>query len=138
MTTSMRAVRALVLAGAALLTAGAVPAEAVPRTSHAGDWLHLTVTHGDVATGGTRGALLLCDPPGGHPHAVRACEELDAADGDISRIPPAPDAVCSLIYAPVTASAQGVWDGRRIDYTHTFSNSCVMEAETGAVFALTD
>lgn len=85
---------------------------------------------------GTRGALLLCDPPQGHPHAARACAELAAAEGDIDRIPDTPGTLCPMIYAPVTAAARGAWDGRPVTYTHTFANSCVMGASTGAVFAL--
>ncbi|MEU1528939.1 SSI family serine proteinase inhibitor [Streptomyces fagopyri] len=85
---------------------------------------------------GTRGALLLCDPPQGHPHAARACAELVAAEGDIDRIPDRPGALCPMIYAPVTAAARGAWDGRPVTYTHTFANSCAMGAATGAVFAL--
>ncbi|MFD8419951.1 SSI family serine proteinase inhibitor [Streptomyces sp. NPDC059466] len=85
---------------------------------------------------GTRGALLLCDPPQGHPHAELACAELDAAEGDIDRIPATPGALCPMIYAPVTAAARGEWNGRPVTYTHTFANSCVMGAATGAVFAL--
>ncbi|QFZ73681.1 serine protease [Streptomyces fagopyri] len=85
---------------------------------------------------GTRGALLLCDPPQGHPHAARACAELAAAEGDIGRIPDTPGVLCPMIYAPVTAAARGAWDGRPVTYTHTFANSCVMGAATGAVFDL--
>ncbi|MFF4349635.1 SSI family serine proteinase inhibitor [Streptomyces sp. NPDC001530] len=111
---------------------------AAPQESLSGNWLYLTVTRGDVRSGDTRGTLLLCDPPQGHPHAAQFCEELRAVKGDISRIPPRADVLCPLVYAPVTASAQGVWDGRRVTYTHTFSNSCVMGAETGAAFGLSD
>ncbi|MFI6490940.1 subtilase-type protease inhibitor [Streptomyces sp. NPDC050564] len=117
---------------------GAAPVQAAPQESLSGNWLYLTVTPGDAHSNGTPGTLLLCDPPLGHPHAAQACEELRAAGGDISRIPPRADALCPLIYAPVTASAQGVWEGRRVAYTHTFANSCVMVAETGAVFETAD
>ncbi len=84
----------------------------------------------------TRGTLLLCDPPQGHPHAAQACAELAVAEGDIGRIPATPGALCPMIYAPVTAAARGEWNGRPVSYTHTFANSCVMGAATGAVFAL--
>ncbi|WP_151481824.1 SSI family serine proteinase inhibitor [Streptomyces albicerus] len=127
------AVRAWMLAACALLVAGAAPARATAaQDSVPGNWLYVTVSRGD-----TRGALLLCDPPQGHPRAVRACEELQAADGDIGRIPDK-DAYCAMLYAPVTASARGEWGGRRVTYTETFANSCVMAAKTGAVFALSD
>ncbi|MGW4671228.1 SSI family serine proteinase inhibitor [Streptomyces sp. NPDC004324] len=87
--------------------------------------------------GTTPGTLLLCAPPRGpHPHAERACAELTAAGGDIGRIPVTPGALCPMIYAPVTAAARGEWDGRPVTYARTFANSCVMGADTGAVFAL--
>ena len=133
------AVRICLLAACALLVAAtAAPAQATaPPESLAGDWLYVTVTRGDSRAGDTPGTLLMCDPPQGPTHAVRACEELRAADGNIDRIPPK-DAYCLMIYAPVTASARGEWGGRAVTYQETFANSCVMAARTGAVFALSD
>jgi hypothetical protein len=131
-TTTLRALRGGLAAAAALLAVcAAAPAHAAPEP--AGDWLLVTVTpSGAAAPGGT---LLRCDPPRGHARADRACAELQAADGDIGRIPPR-EAVCPMVYAPVTAHAHGRWRGRSVEYTGTFSNSCVMESRTGAVFAL--
>ncbi|MFG2474631.1 SSI family serine proteinase inhibitor [Streptomyces fagopyri] len=210
MTRTTEALRGALLTAAALLTTAAVPAPATSQQAVPGNWLHLTVTPGEVSpqvlpplrapgraalrapaqgfvrvpvrdtlgvppgatprespdspppgfrrapfrtegtpgsgtpgsgtpgsgTPGTRGALLFCDPPQGHPHAVRACAELNAAEGDIDRIPDTPGTLCPMIYAPVTAAARGEWNGRPVTYTHTFANSCVMGAATGAVFAL--
>ncbi|MFK0020315.1 SSI family serine proteinase inhibitor [Streptomyces sp. NPDC090798] len=138
MTRNIHAVGNALLATVVLLTLGATPARAAPRETLPGNWLYLTLTTGDAHSSSTRGALLLCDPPQGHAHAAEACAELATAAGDISRIPPRPDTICSMIYAPVTASAHGEWEGRQVTYSHTFSNSCVMGAETGAVFALSD
>jgi hypothetical protein len=135
MTTTMQAVRVGLLAAVAL-TMGASPAQPAPQEAVPGNRLYLSVTRGDARAGHTRGTELICDPPQGHAHAAEACQELDAAKGDISRIRSKADVFCSLIYAPITASARGEWNGRPIDYTHTFSNSCVMGAETGAVFDL--
>ncbi|MFJ3659165.1 SSI family serine proteinase inhibitor [Streptomyces sp. NPDC090119] len=106
-------------------------------TAHAasGDWLSLTVTRPGTTGGGTRAALLLCDPPQGHPKAAEACAELAAADGDFSRLSD-PDTLCPLIYAPVRAHAQGRWNGRPIEFERTFGNACQLRAETGDVFAL--
>ncbi|MFD7813500.1 SSI family serine proteinase inhibitor [Streptomyces sp. NPDC059785] len=104
-----------------------------------GDWLYLTVATGDGSRSGeTHGTLLLCDPPQGHARAAQACAELRAADGDIARIRPLADAVCPMVYAPVTVSARGRWAGRATEYRHTFANPCVMEAETRTVFTLTE
>ena len=137
MTTTLRAIRAGLLVPLALLLAGAAPAaHAAPGHGLPGNWLRLAVTRGDARAGDAGGVLLLCDPPQGHAHAAKACRELAAAGGDIGRIPSRAGAMCPMLYAPVTASAYGAWDGRRVDYTHAFSNSCVMGAETGAVFDL--
>ncbi|MEV0225194.1 SSI family serine proteinase inhibitor [Streptomyces sp. NPDC050704] len=139
MTKTTKAVRDVLLTACALLAAAAVPVQAqalaAPHGEIPGNWLYVTVTRGDARSSDTRGTLLLCDPPQGHAHAVRACEELRAANGDVGRIPPK-DVFCPMIYAPVTASARGEWGGRPVTYKDTFSNSCVMAARTGAVFAL--
>ncbi|OXY91553.1 SSI family serine proteinase inhibitor [Streptomyces diastatochromogenes] len=130
--------RATAAAGALLASVGllaAGPAQAAPRDSLHGNWLDLTVTRGDAQTGYTRGTLLLCDPPLGHPRAAEACTELAAAHGDIARIP-AKKVFCPMIFAPVTVHARGQWNGRPVDYQETYSSKCVMNARTGAVFAL--
>ncbi|MEU9345063.1 SSI family serine proteinase inhibitor [Streptomyces sp. NPDC048278] len=124
------------LALAALLAAG--PAQAAPGVAHGGDYLYLTVTKGEDQSGDTRGAVLLCDPPQGYSRAAEACAELAGTDGDVARITPAKDAMCPMVYAPVTAQARGQWNGRPIEYRETFSNSCQMAARTGPVFALDD
>ncbi|MBW8794627.1 MAG: serine protease [Streptomyces sp.] len=124
------------LAAAALLAAG--PAQAAPGGTRDGDYLYLTVTQGENQSGDARGTVLLCDPPQGHSHAAEACAELAAADGDVARLTPAKDAMCPMVYAPVTAQARGQWNGRPVEYRETFSNSCQMAARTGPVFALDD
>lgn len=138
MTKTTEAVRGGLLAAMVLLAAGAAPVQAAPHEPVPDNWLYLTVTGDDARSSDTPDTLLLCNPPQGHAHAAKACEDLGAADGDITRIPARTDAICPMIYAPVTASASGEWNGRPSEYTHTFSNSCVMAAETGAVFALSD
>jgi hypothetical protein len=125
------------LLAAALLTAGAAPAQASHQETFSGDWLYLTVTHGDARSGSTRGTLLLCDPPQGHTRAAEACDQLGAAGGDIDRIP-AMAAICPMIHAPVTAYARGWWHGMPVHYTRTFANECEMATLTGTVFALDD
>ncbi|WP_037671667.1 subtilase-type protease inhibitor [Streptomyces griseus] len=124
------AVRGALLAAAALLLATATPVAASP-----GDWLYLTLTRGGASVDDSRGTLLLCDPPQGHPRAADACAQLRRAGGDIGRIP-AKDAICTMQYAPVTVHARGTWDGRPVAYERTFSNGCVLAARTGSVFAL--
>lgn len=129
------ALRGALLAAAALLVA--TPAPAMPRPAAAGNWLYLTVAKGDTRTREIHGSLLMCDPPRGHARAATACAELTAAQGDVGRIPPQ-HMYCPMIYAPVSVSARGEWKRRRIDYGHTFANSCEVAARTGAVFALSD
>ncbi len=135
MTKKTLVLRGALLAAAALLTAG--PAQAAPRPVTAGNWLYLTVTKGESRSRDVHGTLLMCNPPLGHAKAVKACAELFAAKGDIGRIPPE-RTYCPMVYAPVTVSARGVWNGRQVDYSHTFSNTCDLAAKTGAVFALSD
>ncbi len=86
--------------------------------------------------GAEDGTLLRCDPPGGgHPHAEEACAQLSAADGRITALP-AQDALCPMIYAPVTAHAEGMWRDRPVTWKETFPNTCALRARTGALFAL--
>lgn len=134
--TASKAVRGTLLAAAALLVAATAPAQAAPEDARAdGNWLYLTVTQGDARSSDTRGTMLLCDPPQGHGKAAEACAALEAANGDLAVLPPR-NTYCPMHYAPVTARAQGQWNGRPVDYTETFSNGCVMAGRTGSVFAL--
>ncbi|MEU1403662.1 SSI family serine proteinase inhibitor [Streptomyces sp. NPDC005728] len=133
--------RAAAAAGALLASVGllaAGPAQAAPRDAFPlpGNWLYLTVTPGETQPSDQHGTLLLCDPvPLGYARAAEACAELEAADGDIARIPQR-KVFCSMIFAPVTVHAHGRWNGRPVDYQETYSSKCVMGARTGAVFAL--
>ncbi|MYQ44506.1 serine protease [Streptomyces sp. SID4985] len=133
LTRATAAAAGALVAALGLLTA--TPASAASSPAFPGGWLHLTVSQGETLAPGSRSALLLCDPPRGTAHAREACAQLTAAGGDINRIPPK-DVFCTMLYAPVTAHASGIWHGHRVEYTHTFSNGCVMSAQTGAVFAL--
>ncbi|MHB9858239.1 SSI family serine proteinase inhibitor [Streptomyces sp. YIM S03343] len=133
--TRATAVRGALLAATALLAAGPVPAQAAPHAHGNGNWLYVTVTHGEARAGGSRSSLLMCDPPQGHAHAADACAELEAASGDIGAVPHK-EVICPMIYAPVTAQAEGVWNGKRVAYAHTFANTCEMTAHTRDVFAL--
>ncbi len=78
---------------------------------------------------------LRCEPPGGtHPKATSACNDLTAAKGNPGAIKPKQDVMCAMIYRPATATAKGTWRGRVVKFTHTYSNSCVLGVQTGAVF----
>ncbi|MFF7186613.1 SSI family serine proteinase inhibitor [Streptomyces sp. NPDC008222] len=127
------ALRGALLAAAALLPM--TPAQAAPRPVAGGNWLYLTVTDGDDRSREINGTLLLCDPPRGHSRAAEACAELQAAQGDIGRIPRG-HSFCPMLYAPVTVTARGEWDERPVEYSHTFANVCELQARTGAVFTI--
>ncbi|MEU6404841.1 SSI family serine proteinase inhibitor [Streptomyces sp. NPDC046985] len=134
-------VRRAATATAALLLAGALPvqaAQAAPRPhvrAKQSGWLYVTVARGESGLGGIQGALLQCDPPRGYDYAKEACADLTAVDGDIRAIP-RKHMICPMVYMPVTAQARGQWEGRVVNYSETFANDCVMQAQTGDVFTL--
>ncbi|MEV5438837.1 SSI family serine proteinase inhibitor [Streptomyces sp. NPDC052682] len=136
--TPAKALRRGLPAALALVAVCGAPAQASDRDTTGVDWLYLTVTQGETPAADSRGTLLQCDPPDhrptGHPRAADVCAELDAAGGDIDGLP-VRDEYCPMVYAPVTAHADGQWRGKPVTYTRTFPNACVMAARTGAVFA---
>jgi len=119
----------LVLIATAAVIAGAVTASSgSARTS-----LRLHVS----SAGLTHSATLRCDPTGGtHRHRAAACRALAAAGGRFSRLKGHPHEICPDIFAPVTASATGTYRGRRVNFRHTYPNSCVLDRATAPVFAL--
>jgi hypothetical protein len=34
----------------------------------------------------------------------------------------------------VTVTVDGVWNGTRVDYAHTFGNSCIRSSSSGVLF----
>ena len=82
-----------------------------------------------------RGVALTCPPAADtpHPHAAEACAELAATAGDLDTLPSDANP-CPMIYNPVTATADGTFDGRPVAWQRTYPNSCFMEAATGPVF----
>jgi hypothetical protein len=79
---------------------------------------------------------LRCDPPGGtHPKAAQACADVAKSHGDLAQLPAgANPRACFMIYAPVTATAQGAWHGEAVRFTTKFPNTCVMRDKTGSIF----
>lgn len=99
----------------------------------------LTVTDGaDHKTGTVQRAVTLScapTPSGSHPDAVTACAELKKNGAKFDAITTsATNRVCTKEWEPVTVTADGVWEGQRVNYAHTFSNSCAMNGGRGAVF----
>ena len=120
----------LIATGATLLAAVVItgPAHAAPRSTLTAS---VQPAHGPVTT-----ASLTCQPPGGsHPKAAAACATLAKAGGDPRRITPL-DRMCTMEYAPVTASLTGRWKGRAIRYRAEFSNACTMHLATRTVFQI--
>lgn len=124
--------RIAAVSAAALLTlAGASGvAQAQPSSLYAPSAVVLTVAE----DGGTvvRASTLSCAPTprGTHPDPQAACAELAAAAGDFGTLlsSPDPDRVCPMHYDPVTVTVDGVWQGSRVSWKHTFSNACLMSA----------
>ncbi|MGB3437968.1 MAG: SSI family serine proteinase inhibitor [Actinophytocola sp.] len=79
---------------------------------------------------------LKCDPAGGtHPNAWSACAELRMARGNFNRLANQQEPVaCTMEYLPVVAKAIGRWHGKRVAWTHRFSNPCALHAATATVF----
>lgn len=129
-TTALVAAPALGSAGAAQSGAGSLYAPSA---------LVLTVTAGDDAAAGPvlRAVTLGCTPKatGTHPAARSACAELRAADGRFAAITTQDSTVaCTKQWDPVTVTADGVWNGKRVSYAHTFGNACAMNNGSGVLF----
>lgn len=129
---------------AALVTlAGATAiAEAQPASLYAPSAVVLTVAQGeDLDATVVRAATLSCAPTaqGTHPDPKAACAALAATAGTLDTLLAEPDSnrACPMHYDPVTVTADGVWQGSRISWKHTFSNACTMSAtfNRNAVFA---
>ncbi|MFF3753091.1 SSI family serine proteinase inhibitor [Streptomyces sp. NPDC002018] len=121
-------------------TGAASAAQTGAESLYAPSALVLAVTAGDDATAGTvlRAVTLTCAPTaqGSHPDAVGACAELRATRARLDTITtPGSRAACSKEWNPVTVTAEGVWEGRRFSYAHTFGNPCAKDSGSGAVFA---
>ncbi|MFF3325536.1 subtilase-type protease inhibitor [Streptomyces sp. NPDC002889] len=101
--------------------------------------LVLTVTAGDDAANGTvlRAVTLGCAPraTGTHPAAAEACAELRANEARFDAITTrGSNAACTKQWDPVTVTADGVWEGKRVSYVHTFGNACTKGHGSGVVF----
>ncbi|KAA9373566.1 hypothetical protein F5972_34730 [Microbispora cellulosiformans] len=95
----------------------------------------LTVANGVQADPPARSAFLNCAPVGGsHPRPAEACARLGRAVLDPANPWPPPSGPCATIYAPVTVTASGIWDGKYFQLRRTFGNDCEMRSSTGALF----
>ena len=105
-----------------------------PTTSSKSSNLLLTVNGRHIDTSSKHNVLLTCNPSGvTHPHATEACTDLATARGDFAKLPRKP-VFCPMIYAPVTASASGTYEGKHINFHQEFDNRCLLARVTGRVF----
>jgi hypothetical protein len=119
------------IAAAAVLLLIATPAGAAAaapqRTS-------LTVSYQSDA-GFAAAVMLRCDPVGGaHPKKAQACRSLARVGGNPGRLAPAAR-MCTMEYAPITAQVKGTWQGRKVNWSKTFGNTCDMHRTTGVLTA---
>ncbi|RDI44509.1 subtilase-type protease inhibitor [Nocardia mexicana] len=126
--------RPLLIASGVLLTGAAIvaPAGADPAAE---SQVTLTVARGEAGAPVEREVALSCQPRGGtHPDVDAACEALAAVDGDFDalRAQESPR-MCTKIWDPVTVTATGQWNGRPVDYTRTFGNSCEREGASAVL-----
>ncbi|MEV0263250.1 subtilase-type protease inhibitor [Streptomyces sp. NPDC050617] len=124
------------LAGASTI-ASAAPVQ--PKSLYAPSALVLTVGEGEHAANTTvrRAVTLSCTPTasGTHPAAKAACAELTAAGGKFDVLAePASDRACPHVWNPVVVTVDGVWEGARVSYEHTFANACTKENALSTVY----
>jgi hypothetical protein len=114
------------------LTGTLVATPAAARTALPSTALVLTIR---VAGQPMAAATLRCAPAGGsHRNASDACRAVDAAKGRLDDLKPQVGVLCTALYQPATATATGTWRGTVVRYRKTFSNTCVLTADTGPVF----
>ncbi|MFI6094419.1 SSI family serine proteinase inhibitor [Lentzea sp. NPDC051213] len=107
-------------------------AQAAPA-AHGGTALVLSVQYSDVEDNAYKATVLTCERGDRHPRRAQACAALAAADADLQAMA-SDDRACTFIYAPVEVSMFGFWRGEPVSQVHTYPNSCVMLAHTGALF----
>ncbi|MFI0980385.1 SSI family serine proteinase inhibitor [Streptomyces sp. NPDC021093] len=120
---------------AAVTLLALAPAATAVAESHPAPKRGLLLTVSGAEGTWIRGVGLQCGPRagGGHPEARAACNALTWARGDFDALRGDPYP-CTKEYDPVIATADGTWRGRTVHWTKTFSNACVLDAETGPVF----
>ncbi len=115
------------------------PAAEAETRLYAPSALVLTVAKGETATHSTplRAVTLTCVPsPGGtHPAAQDACATLWDVEGEFKALRGDEQRACIKIYDPVVVTAQGVWEGRRVDFERTYGNTCELNVEGTSVFS---
>ncbi|MFE5813298.1 subtilase-type protease inhibitor [Streptomyces sp. NPDC056479] len=132
-----------VLLTAAVAGPLSTPAHSAPASLYAPSALVLTTGHGESAVSATpeRAVTLNCayTTSGTHPDSRQACAELDRVNGDLDRLATLrgndTGRPCTREYRPVVVTIVGVWRGTRVNYEHTFANSCIKETQGASAFA---
>ncbi len=118
------------LALSVLLLAAAASPAAAARAGRSELRLSYMADSGHAAA-----VVLRCDPAGGpHPKKGKACQALGKVQGDPARLR-AKNLMCTLEYAPITATVEGTWRGRQVTWSHVFGNGCDLGRTMGAVMA---
>ncbi|WP_394620297.1 SSI family serine proteinase inhibitor [Lentzea sp. JNUCC 0626] len=108
-------------------TAQAAPA---PRGNTA---LVLTAQYSEFDDNAFKATVLTCERGDQHPRRALACATLASAGTQLATMQ-ADNRACTFHYAPVEVSMFGFWRGQPVHEVHTYPNSCVMLAHTGALF----
>ncbi|WP_030197156.1 SSI family serine proteinase inhibitor [Streptomyces sp. NRRL S-87] len=93
----------------------------------------------DPSEGIIRAVTLSCmpTPTGTHPDPAGACGELRANNAKFDQITKAGSAaLCTREWHPMTVTVDGVWEGSRVSYRHTFANRCALHNGSGTVFGI--
>ncbi|MFI1967254.1 subtilase-type protease inhibitor [Streptomyces pathocidini] len=138
------AMTAVLAAGWLVGASGVAQAEGTEASGlYAPSSLVLTVGDGPDAETATvkRAVVLDCapTPTGTHPTVNRTCKDIRSLGGDftklVERFYAEPGRPCTMIWDPIVVTADGVWEGKRVHWSHTFGNSCVKEAAQDQIFA---
>ncbi|SFR26200.1 Subtilisin inhibitor-like [Lentzea waywayandensis] len=107
-------------------------AQAAPAP-HRATALILSVQYSEFDGNAFKATVLTCERGDQHPRRALACATLASAGTNLGTMR-ADDRACTFHYAPVEVSMFGFWRGEPVNEVHTYPNSCVMLAHTGALF----
>ncbi|MDX3660377.1 SSI family serine proteinase inhibitor [Streptomyces sp. ID05-26A] len=114
------------------LFAFAGTAQAAPP-AHRGTALVLSAQYSEFDGSAFKATVLTCERGDQHPRRALACATLAASGADLQTMQ-ADERACTFHYAPVEVAMFGFWRGEPVNEVHTYPNSCVMLAHTGALF----
>lgn len=127
------AAAALAFVAAPSAQAGPVPGDVGHDVNtSAGGSFDITVAAEDHADVNAESTFTCYPHSGGHPRVFEACAQLAEVEGRVEDIPPQ-EGPCTLEYAPVILSVEGVWRGEHVAYSEEFANFCIGNLATGGV-----